>query len=370
MPTSSPPRTDAETALEAAGVCVWEWSSDDNRLSLRRRGPNLESDLEGDWRLEDFIQTLEGLSGQRLAERLKAGGEATRLDLTLMTGGGKRLHFLGAFSRPDRAQGLLFGAAQTVAAPTGENAPVEAVYQPIIRLSDGRIAGFEALARWRDGEGMLRTAGALDSTPGEMATRELALSMLDQAGSALADWTHQFPELGVFVQVNLTGADLYRATVMERVSALVQSGPFPPRAFRIELTEQMALRDFNAGVAAATALQASGAALVLDDFGSGHSSLAWLAAIPATGIKLDAQLVQMAGSPRIDTILKSMVELAHDLGMTVTAEGVETLDRVEFLKEIGCDYAQGFAYAYPMEKSKADRFLISQMRLGDFNVKS
>ena len=145
----------------------------------------------------------------------------------------------------------------------------------------------------------------------------------------------------------------------------MQSGRYEPGALRIELTEQMALRDFEAGVAAATALQASGASLVLDDFGSGHSSLAWLAAIPAVGIKLDPQLTQLAGTPRADTILAGAVKLARSLDMSVTAEGIEDFDRVGFLRSIGCDYAQGFAYARPMTFEDATKFLESEVRLDD-----
>ena len=119
----------------------------------------------------------------------------------------------------------------------------------------------------------------------------------------------------------------------------------------------MALRDFEAGVAAAIAIQAAGAAVVLDDFGSGHSSLAWLASIPATGIKIDPQLTKMVGRPRMDTILKGLADIAKQLDMTITAEGIEDLTRVQILRDIGCNYGQGFAYARPLTKPDAASFL-------------
>lgn len=359
----SPPSHDA---LEAAGVSVWEWSVNSNTLQLRAHGPSADSELDGDWQLEDFLNTLEGLSGQRLAERLRNGSSSHRLDLTLTLANGERIHFLGAFLREGEAKGLVYSSDRSISARS--DIPVEAVFQPIIRLKDGMIAGFEALARWRDDSGELKPAGAIAGQARKLASRHLAAAMLEQSGQALASWSARYPALNLFVQVNLTGADLYRAEVMEKVSGLVHSGLFPVGALKIELTEQMALRDFDAGVAAATALQASGAGLVLDDFGSGHSSLAWLAAIPASGIKIDPQLTQMAGAPRVDTILSDIARLAHKLGMTVTAEGIEDFDRVQFLKGIGCDFVQGFAYARPMEKDKADRFLESQLRLKDLQT--
>lgn len=359
----SPTRT--EKAVNAAGVFVWEWAGDEGRLRIQGHGETGQGDLDGQWLLGDFLSMLDGMSGQRLAQRLTAGASGDRLDMTLSLADGKSLHLLGAIEDNDRAKGLMFSPGMSQSLATG--VPVEAAFQPIIRLRDGHIAGFEALARWRGDTGELLSAGSFNSPgngPGaEIFMGGLALAMLDQAANALGDWKDRFPGLDLFVQVNMTGADLYRADVLEKVSALVQSGRFPEGALRIELTEQMALRDFAAGVAAATALKASGVGLVLDDFGSGHSSLAWLAAIPANGIKLDPQLMSMAGTPRVDTILSGIARLAHKLGMTVTAEGVEDLGQVSFLKGIGCDYAQGFAYAHAMEKSKADRFLESQVRL-------
>ena len=356
---------DTKDALTAAGVAVWQWKGESNLFSLRSHGGSESLDLEGDWQLEDFLTTIDGMSRQRLSQRLLENEHSKRLDLTLMLADGRRLHLLGAFVGDRHAQGLLYTSGMEPA--VNNTLPVEAAFQPIIRLKDGMIAGFEALARWRDNSGELRPAGAFPDEFGRMIHQQLATTMLEQAGRALADWTKKFPSLNLFVQVNLTGADLYRADVLEKVTGLVQSGLFKPDALRIELTEQMALRDFEAGVAAATALQASGAGLILDDFGSGHSSLAWLAAIPASGIKIDPQLTQMAGTPKVDTILSSVARLAGQLGMTVTAEGIEDLDKVHFLKGIGCDYVQGFAYARPMEKGQADRFLESQLRLRDIS---
>lgn len=353
-------------AVSAAGVFVWDWAGYERRLRVHRQGDTGERELEGGWVLADFLPMLEAMSANRLRERLTRGDTGERLDMTLALADGTIIHMLGAFEDQTRARGLLFRPERID--PEFDSIPVEAAFQPIIRLSDGLIAGFEALARWRHPDGELMSAGSLGAVDPQSVMRGLAHAMLDQAGKALADWHARWPALNLFVQVNLSGADLYRADILERVSGLSQSGLFPEGALRIELTEQMALRDFDAGVAAAAALQASGAGLVLDDFGTGYSSLAWLAAIPASGLKLDSQIIQMAGNERVDKILASVAKMASDLGMTVTAEGVEDLKQVQFLKEIGCDYVQGFAYAYPMEKAKADRFLEKQISLFNLNA--
>lgn len=351
----------------AAGVGVWDWSSATRLFRLWSRGRVDYADLEGDWQLTDFLGTLDGLSAQALEDALMSVTPDRSLDLRLCLADGRRLHLLGSFSDTGQAQGLLLGRERD--ADMVSDIPVEAVFQPIIRLDDGMIAGFEALARWRADDGELKPAGAIRGWDQKLLTEGLAIAMLEQAAAAITDWTSRFPELSLFVQVNLSGADLYRISVLEKVGTLAQSGVIPKGALRVELTEQMALRDFEAGVAAASALKASGAELVLDDFGSGHSSLAWLACIPATGIKLDSQLTQLPAAPRIDAVILHVTQLAKSLGMSVTAEGLEDFERVQFLKDSGCDFVQGFAYAYPMEKTKADRFLESQAGLFALNSK-
>lgn len=345
----------SDAALEAARVCVWDWNEETSRLRIRARGDSSIPDVEGDWRLDDFVSVLDGLSASAMRAVFSAPGQIQKVETTIRLASGRELRLLGAHDGNGHAKGLLFGA--NIISNLLTTSAIEAVFQPIIRLSDGSVAGFEALARWRGDDGQIRRASDLDDSGLAMAGAGLALEMLNQAGAALAEWQAAYPEMKLFLQVNLTGSDLFRADVIARVHDLVGSGRLAAGSLKLELTEQMALRDFDAGVAAAAALQASGAAIVLDDFGSGHSSLAWLASIPATGIKIDPQLTQMLGEPRIDTILAGIMAIAAQLGMTVTAEGIEDLSRVAFLRDIGCDYGQGFAYAYPMLKSDADKFL-------------
>ena len=143
------------------------------------------------------------------------------------------------------------------------------------------------------------------------------------------------------------------------VEALMQGYDLPEKALRIELTEQAALRDETDALAAVMALKAVGAGLVLDDFGTGHSSFAWLADFPADSLKIDHGLTRRLGQHRTDTILGTLTLLAARLGMTTTAEGVEHKDDAARLRSLGFDYAQGFAFARPMEEANAIAFLTS-----------
>ena len=108
------------------------------------------------------------------------------------------------------------------------------------------------------------------------------------------------------------------------------------------------MRDFEGALGALAAFRAAGAGVVLDDFGAGHSSFAWLAELPAEGVKLDPKLTAMIAHPRAARIVSSLTALIHGLGMTVTAEGIEDAALAADLHAIGCDYVQGFAWDLPL----------------------
>ncbi|WP_293620201.1 EAL domain-containing protein [Ponticaulis sp.] len=344
---------DRSAALEAARVSVWDWNPASGHLRIRAHGAAVIPEIEGDWKLGAFQSLLKGLSTRALEGALTS--RQGHISLLLLMADGRRFRMVGARGEDGEARGLLFlaDAVDDVRARPA----IEAVFQPIIRIADEKPVGFEALARWRDDDNKLRPVGEFSISGHPFTGSDLAIEMLRQTGDGLCEWSSAFPAHPVHAQVNLTGSDLFQADVIQTVEDLMGQGRFAKEALRIELTEQAALRDFDDGVAAAAALSASGVTLILDDFGSGHSSLAWLAAIPASAIKLDPQLTQMAGSPRVDTVLKGVCKLARELGMSITAEGVEDKSKVAFLQNIGCDYVQGYAYARPMTRSDVISYL-------------
>lgn len=351
-----------DSAVSAARASVWDWNPETKVLRIRAAGDSVLPQIEGDWSPEDFTALLAEGSRPAIQKLFDCEAPKERLSLSLTLLKAQDVRLIGARMEDGHARGLIF--SDEAVPDVADTSELEAVFQPIMRLRDGAIAGFEALARWRGQDGELRRAGDFQHAGDPLADAGLAIKMLDQASDALATWRQAYSQLDLFIQVNLTGADLFRSDVLQKVEEIVQSGRFPGHALRIELTEQMAFSDFDAGVAAAAALRASGAALVLDDFGSGHSSLAWLSAIPAVGIKFDPDLTKLAGRPRTDTILSGISRIARSLGMSITAEGIEDFRNVQFLRGIGCDYVQGFAYARPMNFETAQRFLASQVKLG------
>ena len=150
------------------------------------------------------------------------------------------------------------------------------------------------------------------------------------------------------MQVNLSAAEISRAKLVDEAATAISGFQFPRGVLRVELTEQAALRDADRALGALAALRAAGAGLILDDFGAGHSSLAWLVDIPADGVKLDPKLTSLISRPRGFKVISAMIGLAHELKLSVTAEGVETDAQARALRDAKCDYVQGWLYGAPL----------------------
>ncbi|MEM0986495.1 MAG: EAL domain-containing protein [Pseudomonadota bacterium] len=220
---------------------------------------------------------------------------------------------------------------------------VVAHFQPIVSLKTGKAVGFEALARVT-GEGNGRSEpGAQWSDDGT-----LVQTMVEQAAAALENWRDAPGGAAMFVQVNVTGKDVLRGDLANLISAVRSRHKLPAGAIILEMTEHLPITDMDQTVQALAAVKAAGVGLVLDDFGSGYSSLAWLHDLPLDGLKIDGGLTRKLGSERGNVILAATVQLGHALGLRVTAEGVEDRDHGRQLRAIGVDQVQGFAYGRPM----------------------
>ena len=334
----------------------WWWDAEASRLRIEPdEGAGL-ADISGTWTLDALGAVLDGLSRSRLERALDPARRSERARacaLGLSNGGAVRL--VGEFDDQGGASGEIFhdGAVNR----WGEAMPgpgLEAVFQPIVSLATGEIAGFEALARW-DG-----ASPAEDDTANGASHEALAPNMLIRASEALADWVKQGAGRDKFVNVNLTGHDLARDDLPDLVAALVSGYRFEPGQLRLELTEQAALRDAGKAVEVAEALKSVGAGVILDDFGSGHSSFSWLAALPADGLKIDPELTRQLGNPKVDVILETVTLLASRLNMSATAEGIEDLKQIGLLRSLGFHYAQGFAFSRPMTPDDALALLRNQ----------
>jgi c-di-GMP-specific phosphodiesterase len=233
-------------------------------------------------------------------------------------------------------------------------------FQPIAHLETGRLAGFEALARWkhpRRGLIMPDDFLPLIADAGQMGA--LGRHILETSAAQIATWRSAHPDAGeLFVAVNLTTGEIEDERLVEFVAELVRRHRLPPRTLKIEVTESDIMRDPESAAVTLTALRAAGAGISLDDFGTGFSSLAYLTRLPFETLKIDRYFVRTMGENEgSEKIVRSVASLGRDLGLEVVAEGVETVAVARRLAALGCQYGQGFGYAPALDAQEAEVYL-------------
>jgi diguanylate cyclase (GGDEF)-like protein/PAS domain S-box-containing protein len=225
-------------------------------------------------------------------------------------------------------------------------------YQPIIQLDTGAIAGVEALLRWEHAErGLL--------LPGEFITiaEETGLIVpigrwvLNQACRQVQRWMASNTDgAALIVNVNLSGRQLGHPDLVADVRAILDETGIDSARVELEITESVLMDDVEMSDVTLSALRSLGVKLVVDDFGTGYSSLSYLRQVPVDVLKVDRSFVAGLGKDQGDTaIVAAIVNLAHTLGLRAVAEGVETEDQLIELREMGCDLAQGYHLARPMD---------------------
>ncbi|MGF1646765.1 MAG: putative bifunctional diguanylate cyclase/phosphodiesterase [Kineosporiaceae bacterium] len=220
--------------------------------------------------------------------------------------------------------------------------------QPQVALATGAIAGVEALVRWRHpARGLLLPGDFLPLVHAAGLTGPLAATVLDAALAACRQWRdagHPSP-----VAVNLCAADVHDVALPRRIRALLDRHGLPPQALTVELTEDTLVADFDRTRTVLGALRTDGVTVSIDDFGTGFASLAYLRDLPVDELKLDRGLVRtVVGDDRAAAIVRHTVDLGHDLGMRLVAEGVEDAATADLLTGLGCDLGQGYHLATPM----------------------
>jgi diguanylate cyclase (GGDEF)-like protein len=237
-------------------------------------------------------------------------------------------------------------AADLKVALRGDN--LELFYQPQACALTGRVTGFEALLRWAHPQfGQVPPPEIIAVAHRTGLIRDLTDSVLRQALRAREKWAGAGHDLDV--SINVTAADIADYDLVESVDAALRATHTPPGALVIEITESDAMRDLERSLIVLRALEARGVRLSIDDFGTGHSSLAYLDQLPVHEVKIDQSFVfRMEKNPTDSTIVRATVTLAHDLGLRVVAEGVENDLAKTMIAEMGCDLYQGYGLARPM----------------------
>jgi diguanylate cyclase (GGDEF)-like protein/PAS domain S-box-containing protein len=240
-----------------------------------------------------------------------------------------------------------------------ERDEITILYQPIVRLEDRSVAGFEALARWNHPKlGRLSPAEFINIAEETGLIVELGLFVLDRAARQLSTWQrtvrHRDP---LFTSVNVSSRQLLRHDLIQDLRTVLGRAPLTRGSLKLELTESAVMENPEHAAQMLQRIRELGAGLALDDFGTGYSSLAYLQRFPFDTIKIDQSFVRMSAKGTRPVILRSMIALAHDLGMDVVAEGAETDSDAVELFQLGCEYVQGFAFGEPMSAERARALL-------------
>ena len=243
-----------------------------------------------------------------------------------------------------------------------EREEIKVLYQPIVRLEDRAIAGFEALARWDHPKlGRLSPAEFISIAEEIGLIVDLGLFVLEHTARQLAQWQAATRSREpVFASVNVSSRQLLRHDLIQDLRGVLGRASLARGTLKLEITESLVMENPEHAAQMLTRVKELGAGLSLDDFGTGHSSLAYLQRFPFDTIKIDQSFVRTTPRGTRPVILRSIIALAHDLGMEVVAEGAETDSDAVELYQLGCEYAQGFAFGEPMSAEGARDLLIDK----------
>jgi len=240
-----------------------------------------------------------------------------------------------------------------------EREEISILYQPIVRLHDRVIAGFEALARWNHPkQGRISPAEFIAIAEETGLIVELGLFMLERTARQLSAWQRTLRQREtLFASVNVSSRQLLRHDLIQDLRTVLSRAPLTRGTLKLELTESVVMENPEHAAQMLQRIRELGAGLALDDFGTGYSSLSYLQRFPFDTIKIDQSFVRTTAKGTRPVILRSIITLAHDLGMDVVAEGAETDSDAVELFQLGCEYAQGFLFGEPMSGERARALL-------------
>jgi len=233
-------------------------------------------------------------------------------------------------------------------------------YQPVMNIGDGSISGVEALVRWNHPQrGLLPPSEFLDEAEESGHVVHMDRWVLREACRQVRAWQTSIPGAEhLSVHVNLSARHLQHEGLADEIGGAVRGSGLAPADVILEITETTLVHDADAVAAELSKLKELQVGLALDDFGTGFSSLSHLYEFPIDMIKIDRSFVGALGiDARSPDLVKALVELGHTLGLTVVAEGVEQAAQLEYLRSIGCERAQGYYIAKPLNAEDLEKFL-------------
>lgn len=238
----------------------------------------------------------------------------------------------------------------------------ELFFQPQVNVL-GHVTGAEALIRWKHPErGYVSPAEFVPIAEEAGLMNEIGHWVLETACRTLADWRRDADLRHLTLAVNVSASQFLDEDFEQSVVHLIDMFDIDPSLLKLEITESVMVTNTDQVVAKMQILRALGIGIALDDFGTGYSSLGYLRRLPLTLLKIDRSFVQeITENPRSAALVRSVISLGHDLGLTVLAEGVETQEQYVFLRENGCNDFQGFYFGRPVPLGEFEQALLRKV---------
>lgn len=238
-------------------------------------------------------------------------------------------------------------------------------YQPIISFDSGRLAGFEALIRWNHPvRGFIGPGEFIPIAEDNGMINPIGRWVLLEACRQMREWQRKAPGgLPLTMSVNLSGKQFSQPNLIEMIAGILQETGLPASFLKLEITETVIMENSDSAAEMLNELKALGSQLAIDDFGTGYSSFSHLHRFPIDTLKIDRAFVsRMDTSRESSEIVRTILSLAHNLKMSVVAEGVETSSQIKQLRNLGCEYGQGYFLHRPMPAADAGNLIAEEMQ--------
>jgi EAL domain-containing protein (putative c-di-GMP-specific phosphodiesterase class I) len=237
-----------------------------------------------------------------------------------------------------------------------QNDEFRLLYQPIFALRTGRIAGVEALIRWRHPDrGTVPPSEFISIAEDTGLIVPIGAWVLHESCRQVAKWNVDYPNMMLQLSVNLSARQLQDTNLVGLVRRVVHETGLPAHQLTLEVTESILLRDVVGSIDQLEALRRMGIQIAIDDFGTGYSSLSYLQRLPVDSVKIDRSFVSdVASGARAGAFVRAILQLCRTLELRTVAEGVETAAQAAALRRLRCDLAQGFYFAHPLEPDQIE----------------
>ncbi|HEX8720157.1 MAG TPA: EAL domain-containing protein [Pyrinomonadaceae bacterium] len=235
------------------------------------------------------------------------------------------------------------------------------LYQPIVSLDNFKLCGFEALIRWHHPErGLVSPLDFISIAEETGQIIQLGEWALYEACRQMREWQEKYPQASpFFMSVNLSAKQFNHMMLIAQVDNVLRKTGLNPRQLKLEITEGAVMDNIDTATEMLRHLRDLGVQLAIDDFGTGYSSLSYLHRFPIDTLKIDRSFVtRMANNPENVEIVRTIVMLAQVLGMDVVAEGVETREQLKLLRDLRCEYGQGYYFSRPSSPGDAEKIIV------------